>query len=102
MGRDGGVMSSLQSCALFGVASYFLEGMGKVAPAEAGREWSWAQTPDERRLARFLSGQTLDDDEPLSHGTLHRLLSPAMPLLAALKPCSGSDGCGGSVQLPRK
>lgn len=89
MGREGGPLGSLQSCALFGVASYFLEGMGKVAPAEAGSA-AWARSPDERRLARFWSGRALDEEDDAS--SVQRLLSPALPLLAALRPCAG--GCG--------
>ncbi|RMZ55673.1 hypothetical protein APUTEX25_000256 [Auxenochlorella protothecoides] len=101
LGWANGPLGALQSCAMLGAFSYFMDGMAKVPPAAAaqrtaggrGHDGDWAQTPEEQRLASFLAAPFLHPGRARS--TLQAVLSPALPLAVILAPCHPAfGGCG--------
>ncbi|KAL6782263.1 TIM22C [Auxenochlorella protothecoides x Auxenochlorella symbiontica] len=98
LGWANGPLGALQSCAMLGAFSYFMDGMAKVPPAAAaqrtaggrGHDGDWAQTPEEQRLASFLAAPFLHPGRARS--TLQAVLSPALPLAVILAPCHPAFG----------
>lgn len=101
LGWAGGPLSALQSCAMLGGFSYFVDGMaGGDAQAHAASvkpgDSTWPATSGSSRdnVVAFWGAGDEAAGRRRDRSRVEMLLTPAMPLLAALAPCRGEQpGC---------
>ncbi|PRW61599.1 mitochondrial import inner membrane translocase subunit TIM22-2-like [Chlorella sorokiniana] len=114
LGWKQGPMSALQSCAMLGIFSYFIDGMsGGEAQAAALRGTPAAAGSEDRGTTSSSSGCSPQQKEEQlrqwqqKRKAVEQFLSPVMPLLAAAAPCvfaweEGSGSPAGGCRVVRR